>query len=302
MNTNRLAVSAASMALALSGAIACSDGATAPANVRKMPAIFNITGSDPSRGEIIACKTGSAATFTVVFSGNFIAGEVQNLVLVSGQTYTLTLNAGQCKTIYSRLAGGPQTNPEAIATITEGATPGFQLTAINAITETDEAVTSDVLNRRAVVAVNMFHDAQVTFVNTAIPVETPHCTFTKGWYRNNGSNTIIALADGLTKTQQQAIFDATPGQPGNITWAGGNNTLNLYQQLLAAINNLGGNLTAGPTAVDVAVANAIAGTVVTGSGTTLNIGLVGNVDVSGLIDVLSAFNEGTFAGWPHCDD
>jgi hypothetical protein len=266
MNTNRLAVSAASMALALAGAMACStDNPTAPAASVKIPAVFNIAGSDPGRGEIIACKTGSAATFTVVFSGNFIAGEVQNLVLVSGQTYTLSLNAGQCKTIYSRVAGGPQTNPEAIATITEGATPGFTLTAITAITETDESVTTDVPNRRATVAVNMFHDAQVTFVNTAIP--TTGCTFTKGWYRNNGSNTIIA-----------------------------------YQQLLAAINNLGGNLTAGPTAVDVAVAAALAGTSVTTLNGGVQITVAAGTDVSGLIDVLSSFNEGEFTGWPHCDD
>jgi hypothetical protein len=301
MNTNRLAVSAASMALALAGAMACStDNPTAPAASVKIPAVFNIAGSDPGRGEIIACKTGSAATFTVVFSGNFIAGEVQNLVLVSGQTYTLSLNAGQCKTIYSRVAGGPQVNPEAIATITEGATPGFTLTAITAITETDESVTTDVPNRRATVAVNMFHDAQVTFVNTAIP--TTGCTFTKGWYRNNGSNTIIALADGLTKSQQQQVFDATPGQPGLVTWNGGNNTLNLYQQLLAAINNLGGNLTAGPTAVDVAVAAALAGTSVTTLNGGVQITVAAGTDVSGLIDVLSSFNEGDFTGWPHCDD
>ena len=296
MNTNRLAVSAASMALALAGAMACStDNPTAPANAVRMPAVFNIAGSDPGRGEIIACKTGTNATFTVVFSGNFIAGEVMNLTPVSGQTYTLSLNAGQCKTIYSRVAGGPQVNPEAIAQITENATPGFTLTAITAITETDEAVTVDLPNRRATVGVNMFHDAQVTFVNTAIP--TTGCTYTKGWYRNNGSNTIIAV-DGRTIGQQQQIFDATSGKPGNVTWGDDNNNLNLYQQLLAALNNLGGNPTAGPAAVDAAVAAALAAT--SGTGTTIVV--AAGTDVSGLIDVLSAFNEGEFAGWPHCDD
>src|SRR5690349_19657332 len=170
MKTNRLAISAGTAALALAGMIACSpDTTTAPPRAAvKVPAVFNLEGSDPGRGEMIICKTGSAATFSVVFSGNFIAAEVQNLTFVSGQTYTLSLNAAQCKVIYSRLAGGPQVNQEAFATVTENPTPGFTLSNITAATETDEAVTTDVPNRRATVAANMFHDAVVTFVNTPI--------------------------------------------------------------------------------------------------------------------------------------
>ena len=66
-------------------------------------------------------------------------------------------------------------------------------------------------------------------------------------------STIIAVADGLSMSQQQQVFNATPGKPGHVTWTGGNNILNLYQQLLAAINNLGGNETGGPAAVDQAI-------------------------------------------------
>ena len=143
------------------------------------------------------------------------------------------------------------------------------------------------------------HSATVTFTNTA---DATGCTYTKGWYRNNGSNTIIALADGLTKSQQQQVFNATPGQPGNVTWTGGNNTLNLYQQLLAAINNLGGNETAGPAALDAAIAAAKAGTIVTTNGGGVQITLVAGTDVSGLIATLSSFNEGSLTGWPHCAD
>jgi len=136
----------------------------------------------------------------------------------------------------------------------------------------------------------------ITYTNTFTPPPSTGCTYTKGWYRNNGSNTIIAV-DGRTIGQEQQIFDATPGKPGNVTWGDDNNNLNLYQQLLAALNNLGGNATAGPAAVDAAVAAALAAT--SGSGTTIVV--APGTDVSGLIDVLSAFNEGTFTGWPHCD-
>jgi hypothetical protein len=125
------------------------------------------------------------------------------------------------------------------------------------------------------------------------------CTFTKGWYRNNGEETIIAV-DGRTIAQVETIFDATPGQPSGVTWQGGNNVLNLYQQLLAALQNLGGNATAGPAAVDAAVASALAAT----GGTGLNITISGltQAQISSLINVLSRFNQGEFARWPHCDD
>jgi len=98
------------------------------------------------------------------------------------------------------------------------------------------------------------------------------------------------------------VFNATPGQPGLVTWTGGNNTLNLYQQLLAAINNLGGNELGGPPAVDAAIAAAKAGTNVTANGGGVQIALVAGTDVSGLINTLSSFNEGSLAGFPHCAD
>ena len=142
--------------------------------------------------------------------------------------------------------------------------------------------------------INSIHGVVLTFTNTL----TTGCTFTKGWYRNKGSNTIIAV-DGRTIEQEQAIFDATPGKPGGVTFGDDNTLLNLYQQLLAALNNLGGNPTAGPAAVDAAVAAALAGT----GGTGLNITTtLTHEQMSALIDVLSDFNEGSFTGWRHCDD
>ena len=130
----------------------------------------------------------------------------------------------------------------------------------------------------------------------------PICTYTKGWYQNkNGAPTVIAV-DGRTKTQAQAIFAATPGKPGGVTWGvenKPNNLLNLYQQLLAALNNLGGdaNAHAGPAAVDTAIDAALAGT----GGTGLNITTtLSESEIGSLTDVLSSFNEGRFAGYPHC--
>ena len=143
----------------------------------------------------------------------------------------------------------------------------------------------------------------VTWTNDfTAPPEPEGCTYTKGWYQNkNGAPTVIAV-DGRTKTQAQAIFAATPGKPGGVTWGVGNkpnNLLNLYQQLLAALNNLGGdaNAHAGPAAVDTAIDAALAGT----GGTGLNITTtLSESEIGSLTDVLSSFNEGRFAGYPHC--
>jgi hypothetical protein len=121
------------------------------------------------------------------------------------------------------------------------------------------------------------------------------CTFTKGWYRNHGSNTVTAV-DGRTKAQAQAIFDATPGKPGGVTFGGDNSLLNLYQQLLAAILNGG---TGGPAGVQSAIAAAQAGT----GGTGLNITTtLTHTQITDLTNTLDNFNSGLDAGFPHCGD
>jgi len=142
----------------------------------------------------------------------------------------------------------------------------------------------------------------VTWTNDfTAPPEPEGCTYTKGWYQNkNGAPTVIGV-DGRSKTEAQAIFAATPGKPGGVTFGGNNSLLNLYQQLLAALNNLGGDANAadGPDAVDDAIADALAGT----GGTGLNITTtLTQQEIGDLTATLSAFNEGTFEGWPHCPE
>jgi hypothetical protein len=245
------------------------------------------------------CKSGPVGTynFDLVFGGSANTGDVQSTTPLA---ITVTdASTPACTTVFTRTqyAGG-QVDPAASIQVTEQAAAGTSLTNIVA-TDGAAASTTNLAGRTATIFVNAFHSATVTFTNTP---DATGCTFTKGWYRNNGSNTVIALADGLTKSQQQQVFNATPGQPGNVTWTGGNNTLNLYQQLLAAINNLGGDETAGPAALDAAIAAAKAGTTVTTNGGGVQITLVAGTDVSGLIATLSSFNEGSLTGWPHCAD
>lgn len=141
----------------------------------------------------------------------------------------------------------------------------------------------------------------VTFTNTFTPPPTTGCTYTKGWYQNkNGAPTVIAV-DGRSISEAQQIFAATPGKPGNVTFGGNNLLLNVYQQLLAALNNLGGdaNEDNGPAAVDQAIDNAQNGT--GGSGLNITTTLT-QQQLGALAATLASFNEGDFEGWPHCDD
>ena len=301
IGSNRLALPAASMALALVGVIACSTESAGPDRLMAPKALFDLTGN-PGAGSLEVCKNGTDASFTVTFGGNFVSGDIAGgITSAGGNSYTFSLTAGQCLVVYNRpIETGVTLDPNVTATVVETApSGGITFGSVSATAEGNASSTNQ-LARSGSVEFNMFHDARITFVNN--PAPPTGCTYTKGWYRNNGSNTIIALADGLNKSQQQQVFNATPGQPGNVTWTGGNNTLNLYQQLLAAINNLGGNETAGPAALDAAIAAAKAGTNVTTNGGGVQIGLVAGTDVSGLIATLSSFNEGSLTGWPHCAD
>ena len=304
MKTNRLAVAASTAVMSLAVLVACSpDQSTAPARVRIPSAAFDLLGN-PNAGQAQVCKVGNSATFSVVFSGaSFTAGQVNTsagalTATATPGTYNLSLAAGACVIIYTRpVVGGTTSDPNVTAVITENAGPTLLSVTVSAPDVGGPTSTANLGARSATLNFNMFHDAIATFTNA--PPVTTGCTYTKGWYRNNGEETIIAV-DGRTIAQVETIFDATPGKPGGVTWPDGqNDVLNLYQQLLAALQNLGGNATAGPADVDAAVAAALAGT----GGTGLNITTtLTQEQVSDLIDVLSSFNEGEFAGWPHCTD
>ena len=290
MNTVKLNSCIALGAAALF-AVACST--TSDSKLAPTGPSFDVAVNTPQTAQI--CKTGPAGTysFTAVAGGNANDGDDLDAAF---DLVVPTDGATACATVFTRtqFAGGLVDDPASIA-VTEAAHAGTTLDNITAGPGAQPAVI-DKPNSKVTVYVNAFHSATATFYNVAVH-ESEGCTYTKGWYRNNGSNTILATVDGRSKSDQQKIFDATPGKPGSVTWNGSNNNLNLYQQLLAALNNLGNDATAGPADVDAAIAAALAAT--SGSGT--NIVVAAGTDVSGLIDVLSAFNEGTYSGWPHCD-
>ena len=292
-------------------AMACADSSTPLGLAPSGPSLVvssTTTASPPVPfGAIELCKTSNVAgTFTFTTSTTATTG---TRVDDGTPDVSITIGAGGgtvCEIVYSG-----NTLPNASGansfTIVENANAAT-LTNIDVIrylhpdptylAGTHLNDTEDEATRTAVVRINSDMARRVTFTNTTTVV-TPVCTYTNGWYRNNGSDDITMVLDGRTVAQQQAIFDATPGKPGSVTFGDNNNLLNLYQQLLAALNNLDGNLTGGPAEVDAAIAAAMAGTGGTGFAITTTLT---DTQISDLIDTLSDFNEGTFAGFPHCDD
>jgi hypothetical protein len=140
--------------------------------------------------------------------------------------------------------------------------------------------------------VNSFHGFVITYNNQFTPATG--CTFTKGWYRNHGLGTVTAQ-DGRTLAETKTILQATPGKPLGVTFGGDNLLLNLYQQYLTALLNLGGAV--GPTDVMNALTSVANGT--DGSGLAITTTL-SQTEISDLTATLDSFNEGTFTGWPHC--
>jgi len=271
----------------------CADSATGPKSMAatvgtpSLAVAGTVVNSTPVASEFRVCKLGNTAgTFTVTRT-NAGTGSTGFTIVNS----PITIQPNTCVVV---VEDDSPSNAGSNVTVTE--TNASNLTSITGqrISTATGTTTISSPTNPFTDFINSIHGVVLTFTNTV----TTGCTYTKGWYRNKGSETIISV-DGRTVAQEQAIFDATPGKPGGVTFGGDNTLLNLYQQLLAALNNLGGNPTAGPTDVDAAVAAALAGTGGTGLDITTTLT---HEQMSDLIDVLSSFNEGSFTGWPHCDD
>ena len=299
-------------------------------------AVFAMACSDPMTPTRTLVSGGVAATITphpINFQGggtlpagfNFRTVYVcKNADAPGSFTFTMTLNGGSSVAIPGgainvTVAGTPVCREVHVSSVNNAATPevvtvtedadqaNWSLTGIDIdqyfganVVYPAPRLSGDVTGtpaRGATVYINDDLTKVITFTNHFTP-PTISCTYTKGWYRNkNGSPTVIAV-DGRSIADAQAIFKATPGKPNGVTWGSDNNNLNLYQQLLAALQNLDGDPLGGPNAVDQAIADALAAT----GGSGLVITVAPGTDVSGLINTLSSFNEGAFTGFPHCSD
>jgi hypothetical protein len=260
---------------------------------------FNATATHPVlRNAATGANDLTTATYTIVVS----AGSTINVggSVVPGACYAFTNTSGSHNHI--AVASG---SINATVTVVETGIPAgidfdhvvvYQNTA--GVVSTTSSTTNSASGHLGGIAVGQSLGASITFYNVLEP--TTGCTYTKGWYQNpNGAPTVTAV-DGRTKTEAQTILASTPSpNPAKnlgVTWGSDNLLHNLYQQLLTALLNGGAS---GPADVQTAITDAQNGT----GGTGLNITTTLTHDeMAALVATLTAFNEGTYPGWPHCAD
>ena len=232
-------------------------------------------------------------------AGSGIAAGTNFTFTVNGQT--LVVPAGQCVSAGEFPVG-------VNVTVQETVPSGVQVSAIT-VGGSATLVSANLATGTAVVGIGPFHNT-VTFTNQLIPVI---CTVTKGFFRNHAEvvagivaglgGTLTVGGTALTTTQVQAILDATPGQPGNVTFTS-NLLLNTTQQLITELLNLGGNVAAAPVEVQSAIMAAQAGIQITiGPGGQIQIATtLSQTELSSLTETLTNFNEGKSPGFPSCPE
>lgn len=286
MFRNRGAALFLSTGVAVLTLAACSESITPPGAPTGMAPGDAVTPPGAAvAGQIQVCKLGDVSG-TVSVSGTPFGSGGTGFTTVSGGSVELA--PGECVELArDESPQGSGTN----ATVSE-TSPDADSVTVTCIDNGGNPCNAD-----APLSLNIIHGYLITYTNhfeEEPPVE--QCTFTKGWYRNNGEDTVSDdLIDGLTADEARAIFDATPGKPGDVTFTS-NDLLNLTQQLLAAIQNGG---MSGPDEVQDAIDDAVAEITITGLAITTTLS---KSEISELIETLSSYNEGEFEGFPHCDD
>ncbi len=254
--------------------------------------VIDIANKAAAGGELWICKDGNAAG-TFHFDVSYVhRGTGGGPTPPSGALTSLDIDVGTCQLAATTSIAGTD---KYTGTITETTQPGWALTSVTYLGNQGTIDANPADGRFG-------NDAgsTVTFTNTYTPPSTG-CTYTKGYYRNHPAYTAslipttihVGNAD-LSAAQAQAILNATPGKPGNITFSS-NNLLNFAQQLISAILNGGAS---GPASVQSAINSANAHIFIVG-GTAITTNL-SNGGVSGLITSLGNFNEGKLTGFPHC--
>jgi hypothetical protein len=244
---------------------------------------------------LVICKVGRGG---VVGDFNFAVR-----VPPSTTSRNVTVAAGHCLDLGDIAVG---TTVE----ITETVPTGVQVSNISVSPDADRRTCGTPMGNRVCVQIGE-HTTTVTFTNEPTPPPPITCVLTKGYYRNHASavSSIIAGLGGTlnvgggprTTAQVQAILNATPGKPGNVTFSS-NLLLNTTQQLITVLLNLHANVALAPSAVQTAIASAQAGIHITANGTIAITTPLSQTQISNLTNTLSSFNEGNYRGFPHCSD
>jgi hypothetical protein len=100
----------------------------------------------------------------------------------------------------------------------------------------------------------------------------------------------------LSAADAQAILNATPGQPGSVSWGKDNLLLNLAQQILAAELNVARGSTASTAQLNAIASANSAITEVKGSLGIIHISVASGTDESGLESTIENFNSANDCG------
>jgi len=274
----------AAIAVAPAGALISSDLATRTASVT-----------------VTAGKVTEVTLTNKMVTGTLKVCKAAGLSVVVGQVFHFTV-AGQSVNVQAGFCSLPIVLPVGNATVDEDVPAGFRVTAIS-VAGAGALVSSDLAAGTAVVSIAE-GVTEVTFTNAQKPAVTG-CVHTKGYYKNHATvvaNLLDALPGDkllvggvlLTAAQIDALYDRNA-----------RNYLNqVTQQLITALlNQLSGAST--PTAVQTAI-NAAAllidqnGGPLNGTATSSTTVVYNGVTytASQLVDVLSAYNEGSAPGGP----
>src|SRR6476620_319273 len=187
MRMNRKAALAAGASLGIALLAACSDAATGPkANVLVPKASFalnDLTTSTPEVGQLKICKAGNiGGTFAVTFdagAGGAGVPSAQNPIAVAN---------GECR-VAGLDAGDATQSKGDFFHVTENAAADPANTTQVLTSCVDISGPTPCANFANNYFINNVHGVTLTYTNTFTPPPTG-CTFTKGWNRNNGSNTV----------------------------------------------------------------------------------------------------------------
>jgi hypothetical protein len=265
------------VAAALLGVVACSPTSGDGARFAPTGPSLDVSVS-PQTARL--CKSGPVGTydFTVSNSGSTNTGDV----LVAAPSITVTdANTPVCTTVFTRSQySGAMTDAAAVLTIVEGAAPGTNLSNITTTGSEASTPVIDVPGRKVSVGVNAFHSATATFYNVAVVLRG--CTYTQGWYKNHTSSWPSGFSPNATFYSSGKTWIDLYNSPPK-----GSQYIILAHQYMTALMNASG----ASVPADVQAAMDAAETYFsTGSG-----------NISGLADILDAYNNGLAAGGPgHC--
>lgn len=176
---------ASSAAMTVGFFAACSDSPTQPSAARARditPPSFALlaqpTNNPNGPNTITVCSAVASATFDVTFDNALGTRQIPPLV-GAGPTYTLSVGAGQCATIWSKPGTSAGIDPITTATVVQtGQAAGYQFLMVEvAKGDPGLTVTANNLTKTATLQGNAFHGSTATFTQQLIPVEPQVCDF-----------------------------------------------------------------------------------------------------------------------------